>query len=88
MIEVRDVTKRFGTTVALDRVSFSVEKGKILGFLGPNGAGKSTAMKIITTFLAPDSGAVTVGGMTSWSNPSPYAGAWATCPRRFPCTAT
>jgi len=62
MIEVRDVTKRFGTMVALDRVSFSVEKGKILGFLGPNGAGKSTTMKIITTFLAPDSGQVTVGG--------------------------
>ena len=69
MIEVRDVTKRFGTTVALDRVSFSVEKGKILGFLGPNGAGKSTTMKIITTYLAPDSGAVTVGGIDVLEQP-------------------
>jgi len=69
MIEVRDVTKRFGTTVALDRVSFSVEQGKILGFLGPNGAGKSTTMKIITTFLAPDSGSVTVGGMNVLEHP-------------------
>ncbi|MEZ4386774.1 MAG: ATP-binding cassette domain-containing protein [Candidatus Krumholzibacteriia bacterium] len=69
MIEVRDVTKRFGATVALDRVSFSVEKGKILGFLGPNGAGKSTTMKIISTFLAPDSGRVTVGGVDVLEQP-------------------
>lgn len=69
MIEVRDVTKRFGTTVALDRVSFSVEKGKILGFLGPNGAGKSTAMKIVTTFLAADSGQVKVDGVNVLEQP-------------------
>jgi gliding motility-associated transport system ATP-binding protein len=69
MIEVRDVTKRFGTTVALDNVSFSIEKGGILGFLGPNGAGKSTAMKIITTFLAADSGSVKVDGMDVMDNP-------------------
>jgi ABC-2 type transport system ATP-binding protein len=69
MIEVRDVTKRFGNTVALDRVSFTVERGKILGFLGPNGAGKSTTMKIITTFLAPDSGQVSVGGIDVLEQP-------------------
>ncbi len=69
MIEVRDVTKRFGNTVALDRVSFSVAPGKILGFLGPNGAGKSTTMKIITTFLAPDGGQVTVGGVDVLEQP-------------------
>jgi len=69
MIEVRDVTKRFGTTVALDRVSFSVAQGSILGFLGPNGAGKSTTMKIITTFLAADSGSVTVGGVDVLEQP-------------------
>jgi len=69
MIEVRDVTKRFGSTVALDRVSFAVEKGKILGFLGPNGAGKSTTMKIITTFLAPDGGQVTVDGIDVLEQP-------------------
>jgi ABC-2 type transport system ATP-binding protein len=69
MIEVRDITKRFGTAVALDRVSFSVDQGKILGFLGPNGAGKSTTMKIITTFLAPDAGTVTVGGMDVLEQP-------------------
>ncbi|HPF35333.1 ATP-binding cassette domain-containing protein [bacterium] len=63
MIEVRGVTKRFGPTTALDDVSFRLEQGEILGFLGPNGAGKSTAMKIITTFLAPDAGSVTVDGI-------------------------
>ncbi len=69
MIEVRDVTKRFGTTVALDSVSFKLKKGEILGFLGPNGAGKSTAMKIITTFLAPDEGVVTVAGINVLEQP-------------------
>jgi ABC-2 type transport system ATP-binding protein len=60
MIRVDHVSKSYGTTKALDDVSFSVEKNQILGFLGPNGAGKSTAMKIITTYLSPDSGKVTV----------------------------
>ncbi|MDD5719296.1 MAG: ATP-binding cassette domain-containing protein [Candidatus Krumholzibacteria bacterium] len=69
MIEVRDVTKRFGNTVALDQVSFEVARGKILGFLGPNGAGKSTAMKIITTFLAPDGGQVKVDGIDVLEQP-------------------
>ncbi len=63
MIEVREISKRFGSTVALDGVSLQVERGSVLGFLGPNGAGKSTAMKIITTFLAADSGQVTVDGL-------------------------
>ncbi len=63
MIEVRDVSKRFGTTVALDGISMRVDRGSVLGFLGPNGAGKSTAMKIVTTFLAADSGQVTVDGL-------------------------
>ena len=69
MIAVHDVTKRFGNTVALNSVSFEVGEGRILGFLGPNGAGKSTAMKIITTFLAPDSGQVKVGGIDVLEQP-------------------
>jgi ABC-2 type transport system ATP-binding protein len=69
MIEARDVTKRFGTTVALEAVSFRLEKGEILGFLGPNGAGKSTTMKIVTTFLAPDEGSVTVDGIDVLADP-------------------
>lgn len=69
MIQVKDVSKSYGTTLALDEVSFSVEKNQILGFLGPNGAGKSTAMKIITTYLSPDSGTVTVDGIDVSENP-------------------
>lgn len=63
MIEIKDLTKKFGEAKALDGVSFSVKKGEVLGFLGPNGAGKSTTMKIITAFIAPTSGSVEVGGM-------------------------
>jgi len=62
MIEVRNLVKRFGTNTAVAGVSFTVERGEVLGFLGPNGAGKSTTMKIITCFLPPTSGTVIVGG--------------------------
>ncbi|HVR74393.1 MAG TPA: ATP-binding cassette domain-containing protein [Planctomycetota bacterium] len=62
MIEVRDLSKSFGSVKALDRVSFRVEEGQILGFLGPNGAGKSTTMRILTGFLPGDSGAARVAG--------------------------
>ena len=69
MIEVRGITKSFGTMRALDNVSFQIGQGEILGFLGPNGAGKSTTMKIITTFLAADQGTVTVDGVDVLENP-------------------
>jgi ABC-2 type transport system ATP-binding protein len=69
MIEVRGITKSFGTMRALDDVSFSLGRGEILGFLGPNGAGKSTTMKIITTFLAADQGQVTVDGIDVLEHP-------------------
>ena len=62
MIEVKNLTKRYGANVALDNVSFSVEEGEILGFLGPNGAGKSTTMNIVTGYLSSTEGTVTVGG--------------------------
>jgi ABC-2 type transport system ATP-binding protein len=63
LIQVKDLTKYYGSKQALDSISFSVRKGEILGFLGPNGAGKSTAMKIITCFLSPTEGTVTVDGL-------------------------
>ena len=69
MIEVRGITKSFGTMRALDDVSFKLDRGEILGFLGPNGAGKSTTMKIITTFLAADQGQVTVDGIDVLERP-------------------
>jgi ABC-2 type transport system ATP-binding protein len=61
MITVQTLTKSFGAKLAVNRVSFSVEKGEVLGFLGPNGAGKSTTMRMITGFIPPTSGSVRVG---------------------------
>ena len=62
MIEVEGLTKDYGYTRAVDKVSFSVRRGEVLGFLGPNGAGKSTTMKILTCFLAPTAGRAVVAG--------------------------
>lgn len=62
MIEIKDVSKLFGEQRALDHVSFRIGEGEIVGLLGPNGAGKSTLMKIITCFIPPTEGDVTVCG--------------------------
>ena len=69
MIEIANLTKRFGPLTAVDDVSFTVGRGEVLGFLGPNGAGKSTTMKIVTGFLAPDEGTIRVGGVDIAENP-------------------
>ena len=61
-IEVTALSKSYGTQKALDNISFSVQKGEIVGFLGPNGAGKSTLMKILTTYINADSGTAVVNG--------------------------
>ena len=62
MVEIQNLRKTFGQIVAVDGVSFTVNKGEVLGFLGPNGAGKSTTMKMITGFLTPTSGTIRVCG--------------------------
>src|SRR3989454_9183323 len=62
MIEVQDLTKGYGPTVAVSGVSFEAQKGEVLGFLGPNGAGKTTTMRVITGYLPPSSGKVRVAG--------------------------
>jgi ABC-2 type transport system ATP-binding protein len=62
MIRIDNLVKAFGAKRAVDGVSFTVERGEVLGFLGPNGAGKSTTMRMITGFMPPSSGSVTVGG--------------------------
>jgi len=62
MVEIKNLCKSFGPITAVDDVSFEVGRGDVLGFLGPNGAGKSTTMKMITGFLTPDSGTVSVTG--------------------------
>ena len=61
-IRVSNLTKKFGSFVAVDNISFSVEKGKIFAFLGPNGAGKTTTIKMLTTLLNPTSGVMSVNG--------------------------
>jgi ABC-2 type transport system ATP-binding protein len=62
MIKVEGLTKRYGRTVAVDNISFQVEKGQIVGFLGPNGAGKTSTMRILTCFMPPTSGTASVAG--------------------------
>lgn len=69
MIEVKDLVKRYGNNTAVDHLSFSVDKGQILGFLGPNGAGKSTTMNIITGFISATEGTVTVNGLDVFEEP-------------------
>jgi ABC-2 type transport system ATP-binding protein len=71
MIKVQNLTKAFGAKLAVNNVSFSVERGEVLGFLGPNGAGKSTSMRMITGFIPPTSGTVLVGGYDIIDNPIP-----------------
>lgn len=61
MIEVENVTKRFGPILAVDHISFAIDRGEVVGFLGPNGAGKSTTMRILAGFFPPTSGHATVG---------------------------
>lgn len=70
MIEVKNLTKHFGPKVAVDDLTLSVEKGQVLGFLGPNGAGKSTAMRMITGYLPPTAGTVTIGGVDMQERPN------------------
>ncbi|MDX8553707.1 gliding motility-associated ABC transporter ATP-binding subunit GldA [Tenacibaculum sp. 1B UA] len=68
-IELTSITKTYGTQKAVNNISFSAQKGEIVGFLGPNGAGKSTTMKILTGFIQPSEGAVLVSGIDVISNP-------------------
>ena len=69
MIEVKELRRRFGPVVAVDGISFSVEKGQVLGLLGPNGAGKTTAMRMLTCFIRPDSGTASVCGHDILTDP-------------------
>ena len=69
MIEVEHLTKSYGPKVAIQDVTFSADKGDILGLLGPNGAGKSTTMRMITGFMPPTSGAISVGGYDVLESP-------------------
>jgi ABC-2 type transport system ATP-binding protein len=67
LVVVRDLTKKFGDRVAVDRISFDIRQGEAFGLLGPNGAGKSTTVNMLSTYLAPDAGEITIGGLETTS---------------------
>ncbi len=69
MIKVEGLTKRYARTVAVDNITFEVEKGEIVGFLGPNGAGKTTTMRVLTCFLPPTAGTASVAGFDVLEKP-------------------
>ena len=69
MISIKELRRSFGSIIAVDGVSFDVQKGEVLGFLGPNGAGKSTVMRMLACYLRPDSGTATVCGFDILKNP-------------------
>lgn len=84
MIHASELSKRFGGVRALDKVSFEVKKGEVVGFLGPNGAGKSTTMRILTCFLAPSSGTAKVSGIDVFDDPLAVRRAIGYLPQRAP----
>ena len=69
MIEVKHVTKKYGKTIAVEDISFSINNGEIVGLLGPNGAGKSTTMNILTGYIEQTSGEVTIEGYNTLKKP-------------------
>ena len=68
-ITVKNLTRNYGEQKAVNNISFSIEQGEIVGFLGPNGAGKSTTMKMITGYLEPTAGDISVNGIDVKKNP-------------------
>jgi ABC-2 type transport system ATP-binding protein len=87
MIEATGLTKRFGSVRALDKVSFEVRKGEVVGFLGPNGAGKSTTMRILTCFTSPTNGTAKVKGFDVFDNPLGVRQSLGYLPQRAPLYA-
>ena len=89
MIEAHDLVKRYGATVAVSDLSFSIRPGMVTGFLGPNGAGKTTTMRMILGLDAPTQGSVTVGGRSYRDLPANMRARWApsSTPRRCPAAA-
>ncbi|HMJ16404.1 MAG TPA: ATP-binding cassette domain-containing protein [Polyangiaceae bacterium] len=84
MIQANALSKRFGAVRALDKVSFEVRRGEVVGFLGPNGAGKSTTMRILTCFIAPTSGEARVKGFDVFDEPLEVRRALGYLPQRAP----
>lgn len=88
MLEVRGLEKSYGTKTAVQGVSFTVEKGTVLGFLGPNGAGKSTTMRMIAGVLEPDTGDALIDGKSIISERRAAQAAPVTCRKARRCTRT
>ena len=84
MIKVENLKKNFGAKLAVNGISFNVERGEVLGFLGPNGAGKSTTMRMITGFITPTAGRVSVGGHDLAVNPVAAKGIMGYLPENAP----
>src|SRR4051812_14205134 len=84
MIKVRNLKKHFGPKVAVNGISFTVERGEVLGFLGPNGAGKSTTMRMITGFIPPTEGEIQIGEYDMLENPIPAKGLIGYLPENAP----
>ncbi len=84
MIYANDLSKSYGSFRAVDKVSFEVKRGEVVGFLGPNGAGKSTTMRILTCFLAPSAGTVRVRGFDVFENPLAVRESLGYLPQRAP----
>ncbi|MGO9606705.1 MAG: ABC transporter ATP-binding protein [Candidatus Binataceae bacterium] len=82
-IEVADLTKSFANLVAVDHLSFSVERGEIFGLVGPDGAGKTTTMRMLTGIMPPDSGVITVAGCDVVADPEAVKGRISYMPQRF-----
>ncbi len=84
MIYAQDLSKHYGSFRALDRVSFEVRRGEVVGFLGPNGAGKSTTMRILTCFISPTGGTARVHGFDVFDDPLPVRESLGYLPQRAP----
>ena len=69
LVSLTDVVKTFGETVAVDSATFSIDRGEVVGFLGPNGAGKTTTMRLLTQYLEPDGGTITIDGLSVEDHP-------------------
>ncbi len=85
MIEIRNLSKKFDQFTAVDDLSFTVNEGEVLGFLGPNGAGKSTTMKVVTGFLAPSAGSVSIDGHDIGDDPIAAKSLIGYLPEGAPC---
>ncbi len=74
LVNLTDVVKMFGETVAVDSATFSIDRGEVVGFLGPNGAGKTTTMRLLTQYLEPDAGTITIDGQSLADHPRELRG--------------